>query len=72
MEFIKLIDIAKETLNPRELSRSTYAGSVAAAQSFIFSMIFEIQTFSAVSDGSLTHLHLERSRIAVPNPCPCN
>ncbi len=31
MEFIKLIDMAKETLSPRELSRSTYAGSVAAA-----------------------------------------
>lgn len=30
MEFNKLIDIAKATLNPRELSRSTYAGAVAA------------------------------------------
>lgn len=31
MEFNKLYEIAKATLNPRELSRSTYAGSVAAA-----------------------------------------
>lgn len=31
MEFNKLLEIAKDTLNPHELSRSTYAGSVAAA-----------------------------------------
>ena len=31
MEFSKLYEIAKATLNPHELSRSAYAGSVAAA-----------------------------------------
>lgn len=31
MEFSKLYEIAKATLNPRELSRSAYAASVAAA-----------------------------------------
>jgi len=31
MEFEKLLKAAKETLNPRQLSESSYAGSVAAA-----------------------------------------
>lgn len=31
MDFEDLYEIAKETLNPRELSNSSYAGSVAAA-----------------------------------------
>ena len=31
MDFNKLYDIAKNTLNPKKLSRSSYAGSVAAA-----------------------------------------
>lgn len=31
MEFSELYEIAKATLNPRKLSRSAYAGSVAAA-----------------------------------------
>ena len=31
MEFDELTDIAYRTLNPRELSDSSYAGSVAAA-----------------------------------------
>ncbi|MDF2587991.1 MAG: cytidine/deoxycytidylate deaminase family protein [Anaerocolumna sp.] len=31
MEFNELYEIAKNTLNPRELSKSSYAGSVAAA-----------------------------------------
>lgn len=31
MEFKELYEIAKDSLNPRELSRSTYVGSVAAA-----------------------------------------
>ena len=31
MEFNKLYDIAKNTLNPRAISKNSYAGSVAAA-----------------------------------------
>lgn len=31
MEFERLVEIAKDTLNPRKLSDSSYAGSVAAA-----------------------------------------
>jgi cytidine deaminase len=31
MEFKELYEIAKNTLNPRELSKSSYSGSVAAA-----------------------------------------
>ncbi|MEG1481763.1 cytidine deaminase family protein [Clostridium sp.] len=31
MDFEDLYEVAKETLNPRELSNSSYAGSVAAA-----------------------------------------
>lgn len=31
MEFTQLIEIARQTLNPRQLSESSYAGSVAAA-----------------------------------------
>jgi cytidine deaminase len=31
MEFKELLDIAQKTLNPRQLSESSYAGSVAAA-----------------------------------------
>ncbi|TGE35686.1 cytidine deaminase [Desulfosporosinus fructosivorans] len=31
MDFNELYNIAKDTLNPRELSKSSYAGSVAAA-----------------------------------------
>lgn len=31
MEFIELLQIAKNTVNPRQLSESSYAGSVAAA-----------------------------------------
>lgn len=31
MTFDELYDIAKNTLNPRELSKNSYAGSVAAA-----------------------------------------
>jgi len=61
MDFNKLYDIAKNTLNPKKLSRSSYAGSVAAA---ILSESGKVYTGVCIDTPSSMGFCAEHSAIA--------